>query len=71
MDDFDNFLALILFFIFLGVLFAGGFYMGYCYRDNLSFGRQKKYRPTQPRETSRVTASSAASSVETTESPTA
>jgi hypothetical protein len=71
MDDFENFLALILFFIFLGALFAGGFYMGYCYRDNLSLGRQKKYRPSQPREASRVPAPSAASSAETAESPTA
>jgi hypothetical protein len=71
MEDFENFLSLILYFMFLGALLAGAFYMGYRYRDNLSLMRQKKYRPSQLRGTSRVPAPSAAGSEETPESPTA
>jgi hypothetical protein len=75
MEDFENLLALILYFIFLGALLAGAFYMGYRYRDNLSLERQKerqmKYRPSQLRRTSQVTDASDANSSETAESPTA
>ena len=75
MEDFENLLALILVSLFLGGFLIVGFYMGYRYRDNLSLERQKerqkKYRTTQLRETSRVPAPSAADSEETVESPTA
>jgi hypothetical protein len=39
----EDLLALILFLLFLGATFVGGFYWGYRYRDNLSLQRQKKY----------------------------
>jgi hypothetical protein len=70
MEDIENLLALILVSLFLGGFLIVGFYMGYRYRDNLSLERQKKYRPTQLRETSRVPSPSAANSDETVESPT-
>jgi hypothetical protein len=43
----EDFIALLLFVMFLGAAFTGGFYMGYRYRDNLSLERQKKYRPSR------------------------
>jgi hypothetical protein len=52
----EDFLALILFVMFLCAVFVGGFYMGYRYRDNLSLERQKKYRSTQLRGVSRASA---------------
>ena len=70
MEDFENFLSLILYFIFLGALLAGAFYMGYRYRDNQSLERQKKYRPSELRGTSRAPPPSATGSEETIESPT-
>jgi hypothetical protein len=69
MENFEGLLALILFSVFIGVFFIGGFYMGYRYRDNFSLERQRKYRPSQLLGTSRVSASSAAGSEETSESP--
>jgi hypothetical protein len=66
-----NFIALILIVAFSGALFAGGFYMGYRHRDNLSRERQKKYRDSQPREYFHASAPSDSSSAETVESPTA
>jgi hypothetical protein len=49
----DNFFDLLLFVMFLGALFAGGFYVGYRYRDNLSLERKKRHRHSRTREASR------------------
>jgi hypothetical protein len=54
----DDFLALLLFVIFLSAVFVGGFYGGYRYRDNLSLERQKKYRPSRSRLVSHAPESS-------------
>ena len=74
MEDLENLLALILISMFLGAFFIGGFYVGYRYRDKMSLERhkerQKKYRPSQLRGTSRMSAPSSVVSDETAESPT-
>jgi hypothetical protein len=56
MEGLEDFFNLILFLLFLGALFGGGFYMGYRYRDSISQERQKKYRPSRSREVSRAPA---------------
>jgi hypothetical protein len=61
MEDFENVLALLLYLIFIGAIFLGGFYAGFRYRDNLSLERQKKYRSSPQRGTSRVPESPAGS----------
>jgi hypothetical protein len=46
----DDFFGLFLFVMFVGAIFAGGFYVGYRYRDNLSLEHQKKRRNSRQRE---------------------
>jgi hypothetical protein len=63
----DNFFGLFLFIVFVGAIFAGGFYVGYRYRDNLSLEHHKKRRHSRQREAFHDPAPTGASPAETVE----
>ena len=52
----ESFFALIVFVMFVSAVFAGGFFVGYRYRNNLSLERQKKRRHFEQREAFRAPA---------------
>jgi len=45
----DDILALVIFIMFTGAVFAGGLYVGYRYRDNMSVERHKRRRQSDQR----------------------
>jgi hypothetical protein len=45
----DDILALVIFIMFTGAVFAGGLYVGYRYRDNISAERHKRRRQSEQR----------------------
>jgi hypothetical protein len=46
----DSFFALLVFVMFVSAVFAGGFYVGYRYRNKLSLERHKTRRHFEQRE---------------------
>ena len=45
----DDILALVIFIMFTGAVFAGGLYVGYRYRDNQSVERHKRRHQSEQR----------------------
>jgi hypothetical protein len=46
----EDILALVVFIMFTSAVFAGGLYVGYRFRDNMSVERHKRRRQSEQRE---------------------